>query len=134
MPGGLKAAAGEVLRQAGTYGDLLSADLAAGTRSLLQRVWAAVALAVSALLALQLACVLVISATWDTPDRWLALGSLLAFFVAAAAGAGPPGCPAQRWNGRRTARCSPSAWRRRRATKRRAAAKAASRAARRFAG
>ena len=88
MPGRLKAVASDLLRQAGTYGDLVSADLAAGTRSLLQRVWAAVALAVSALLALQLACVLVISATWDTPNRWLALGGLLAFFAVVAVGAG----------------------------------------------
>lgn len=88
MPGRLKAVAGDLLRQAGTYGELVSADLAAGTRSLVQRLWAAVALAVSALLVLQLACVLVISATWDTENRWLALGGLLAFFAAVAAGAG----------------------------------------------
>lgn len=88
VPDSLKAAAGRLLDQAGHYGDLVGADLAVATRSASRRLWTGVALVLALVLALQLACVLVISVTWATPDRGLAIGSLLGFFAVVAAGAG----------------------------------------------
>jgi uncharacterized membrane protein YqjE len=77
----LSLAATLAVRHAGAYADLLASDLDASSRALRGRLIAAGILGFATLVAVSLACVWVLAATWDTPQRYWALGGLLALFV-----------------------------------------------------
>lgn len=77
----LAVAAAIGVRHAGAYADLLASDLEAGATLIRGRVIAASVMGFAILLAVSLACVWVLAATWDTPQRTWAIGGLLAAFV-----------------------------------------------------
>jgi hypothetical protein len=77
----LSLAATLAVRHAGAYADLLASDLDASSRAIRGRLIAAGVLGFASMLAVSLACVWLLAATWDTPGRPWALGGLLVLFV-----------------------------------------------------
>ena len=80
----LSLAATLAVRHAGAYADLLASDLDVSRRAMRSRLVAAGILGFASMLAVSLACVWVLAATWDTPQRDWALGGLLSLFVVVA--------------------------------------------------
>jgi uncharacterized membrane protein YqjE len=81
----LSNAATIAVRHAGAYADLLQSDLDVSSRVVRRRVIVASVMGAALLLAVGLACVGVIAAAWDTPQRMWAIGGLLGLFVLIAA-------------------------------------------------
>ena len=77
----LSAAAAIAVRHVGAYTELVASDLDASSRAIRRRVIAASIMGVAILLAVSLACLWIIAATWDTPQRTWAIGGLLVLFV-----------------------------------------------------
>jgi uncharacterized membrane protein YqjE len=65
----------------------MASDLDATSRVVRRRVIAASIMVLAALLAVSLACLWIIAATWDTPQRTWAIGGLLLLFVVIASAA-----------------------------------------------
>jgi uncharacterized membrane protein YqjE len=81
----LSAAGSIAVRHAGAYLDLILSDLDVTARAVRRRAIAASIMWFALLLAVSLACVWIIAATWDTDARLWAIGGLLGFFLAVAA-------------------------------------------------
>jgi uncharacterized membrane protein YqjE len=81
----ISAAAALAVRHIGAYVDLIQSDLDNSAKLVRRRVIAASVLGGSLLLAIGLACVWVIAAAWNTPNRQWAIASLLGLFVIVAA-------------------------------------------------
>lgn len=79
--GRLASAAGMVLRHAGAYSVLIRSDLDAARSLLRRRLTALAVLWVSLLLALQVACGVLLGVTWNTPARVWVVGGMLALLV-----------------------------------------------------
>ena len=77
----LAVAASIAVRHAGAYADLVLCDVDTAGRSVRRRIAAGAVLVVSGLLALVMACVWILAATWDTAGRNWALGGLLVLFA-----------------------------------------------------
>ena len=74
----LSATASIAVRHLGAYGDLIASDLDLTSRDLRRQLVAAAVMAFGTLLAIGLACVLVIAAAWDTQARLWVIGALTA--------------------------------------------------------
>jgi hypothetical protein len=73
--------AGALLRHAFAYAQLLSQEFDAAVRIARRRLLGAVLALIAALMALLMGCVWIIAATWDGPDRLLAVGALCIGFA-----------------------------------------------------
>jgi uncharacterized membrane protein YqjE len=83
----LSAVASIAVRHAGAYTDLILSDLDATSAAVRRRLLAAAVMACAVLLAVVLACVWLIAATWDTTARNWVIAGLLGVFLAIAAAA-----------------------------------------------
>ncbi|HEX4025221.1 MAG TPA: hypothetical protein VHX52_11050 [Steroidobacteraceae bacterium] len=70
-----------VLRHLFAYGELLCQELVAAARRGRRRLWGAAVAVIAGLMALGLGCLWVIAATWDGPDRLIAVGALCVGFA-----------------------------------------------------
>jgi hypothetical protein len=70
-----------LLGHAFAYAELLCQELDAAVRTARRRLLGAVLALIAALMALLMGCVWVIAATWDGPDRLLAVGALCIGFA-----------------------------------------------------
>jgi len=83
----LSAVASIAVRHAGAYTDLILSDLEAASTAYGRRLAAAAVMACASLLAIVMACVWLIAATWDTAARVWVIAGLLGLFLAIAAAA-----------------------------------------------
>lgn len=83
----LSAVASIAVRHAGAYTDLILSDLETASTAFGRRLLAAAVMACAILLALLMACVWLIAATWDTVARIWVIAGLLGLFLAIAAAA-----------------------------------------------
>lgn len=70
-----------LIRHLDAYVELIEQDLAEAAKALITKARALALLAISAVFALSMLCLLVIAATWDGEYRLLAIGGLAALFV-----------------------------------------------------
>ncbi|MBC7984089.1 MAG: hypothetical protein H7Y02_09570 [Candidatus Obscuribacterales bacterium] len=77
-----------LLRHLGAYAELAKQDLAIFQERLAAKLRAMVIFGFSALIALVMICTFVVAATWDTPNRMLAIGLMAALFVLLTLGSG----------------------------------------------
>ncbi|HTD11657.1 MAG TPA: hypothetical protein VK676_06285 [Steroidobacteraceae bacterium] len=83
----LSAVASIAVRHANAYTDLILSDLEATSAGVRSRVVAGAVMACASVLAVAMACVWLIAATWDTAARIWVIAGLLALFLAIAAAA-----------------------------------------------
>jgi uncharacterized membrane protein YqjE len=83
----LSAVASIAVRHANAYTDLILSDLEATSAGVRSRVVAAAVMACASVLAVMMACVWLIAATWDTAARVWVIASLLGLFLTIAAAA-----------------------------------------------
>lgn len=81
----LSAVASIAVRHAGAYTDLIVSDLEAASTALGHRLLAAAVMGCAIVLAILMACVWLIAATWDTAAHIWVLAGLPALFLAIAA-------------------------------------------------